>query len=258
MIGSMSGRIAVVSVGLATAVGVVAGAAPARAAVPTQLPVQVQLNEQGALAGCPGGTFVNFEPDPTSAPSFMLVNPGPSPCPVGIALVQNPDAIGASRGSAVSLPLQSTSCSTAQALFTQVADLLGTPAGVPGVAPAAVSIDPAGVCLGADAAFAAVQSALGRVPLVPRSVGLVLAPQRGQDVIVAFLEGDPDQPIVIGSIYFTGTAPAGVFLEKEVIVAFSEGDPDQPIVIGSVDVPQLFVLRSSATPGVSVILCPFC
>jgi hypothetical protein len=258
MIGSMSRRTAVVLVALVSAVGMVVSATPARAAVPNPLPVQVQLNEQGARAGCPGGTFVNFEPDPASAPSFMLVNPGPSPCPAGMALLQNPHAIGASRGSAVSLPLQASSCSAALALFTQVADVLGTPAGVPGIAPAAVSIDPTGICPEVDAAFASVQGALTRVPVVPGSVGIVFQPRSGQEVIVAFLEGDPDQPIVIGSIYLNGTAPTGVFLEKDVIVAFLEGDPDQPIVIGSVDVPRLFVLVSSATPGVSVILCRFC
>src|SRR5262249_45702893 len=146
MIGTTTKRIAVVLVGFASAVGMVVVATPARAVGPSSLPVQVQLNERGAPAGCPGGTFVNFEPDPTSAASFMLGNPGPSPCPAGIALLQNPDAIGASRGPAVSLPLQASSCSTAQSLFTQVADLLGTPAGVPGIVPAAMSIDPTGVC----------------------------------------------------------------------------------------------------------------
>jgi hypothetical protein len=258
MIGSRNKRIAVALVGFASAVGILVGATPARAIGPSAVPVQVQLNERGALAGCPGGAFVNFEPDPTSAPSFTLVNPGPSPCPPGIALVQDPDGTGASRGSAVSLPVQASSCSTAQAIFTQVADLLGGPAGVPGVAPAAASIDPTGVCPEADAAFAAVQAALARVPVVPGSRGLVLQPQFGHEVIVAFLQGDPDQPIVIGSLNFTGTAPAGVFFQKEVIVAFVDGDPDQPIVVGSVDLPRVFALVSSATPGVSVILCRFC
>jgi len=256
MVGSMSRRIAAVLVGLAVAVGTVVGATPVGATAP--LPIQVQLKELGALAGCPGGTFVNFEPDPTAAPSFMLVNPGPSPCPRGIALVQNPDAAGAARGSAVSLPLQASSCSAAQALFAQVADLLGAPAGVPGVAPSPVSIDPTGVCPESDAAFAALQGALSTVPVVPGSVGRVLQPQSGHEVIVAFLEGNPDQPIVIGSVNFTGTAPAGVLVEKEVIVAFLEGDPDKPIVTGSVNVPQLLVLAPSGTLGVSVISCRLC
>jgi len=255
MIGSMSRRLAVVLVGLASAVGTVVGATPAGAAGTGLLPVQVQLKEAGALAGCPGGSFVNFEPDPTSAPSFMLVNPGPSPCPAGIALVQNP---GASRGSAVSLPLQASSCATAQAIFTQVAGLLGAPVGVPGVAPPPVSIDPTGVCPGADVAFAALQGTLAKVPDVPGSVGLVLQPRFGHEVIVAYLEGNPDTPIVIGSVNSIGTTPTGVFLVKEVIVAFLDGDPDTPIVIGSVNVPQLWVLLPSGTAGVSSISCPLC
>jgi hypothetical protein len=71
------------------------------------------------------------------------------------------------------------------------------------------------------------------------------------------LEGDPDQPIVIGTVNFIGTAPAGVFLQKEVIVTFLEGDPDQPIVVGSGGA-QLFVLVPSATPGVSFTFCRLC
>jgi len=221
MIRSMGRQIAVVLVGLAGAVGIV-GPTPAGAAAP--LPVQVQFKELGALAGCPGGTFVNFEPNPITAPSFMLVSPGPSPCPAGIALVQNPDTTGASRGSAVSLPLQASSCSTAQALFGEVADMLGAPIGVPGVASPPVSIDPSGICPDADGAFAALEGALATVPVVPGSVGLVLQPQSGHEVIVAFLEGDPDKPIVIGSV----------------------------------NVPQVLVLVPSRTPGVSVIACRFC
>jgi hypothetical protein len=244
-------------VGLASSVGVAVGATPARATGPSGLPVQVQLQEPGALAGCPGGTFVNFEPDPNSAPSFLLVAPGPSPCPAGIALVQNPHATGASPGAAVSLPLQASSCSTAQALFAQIAALLGEPAGVPGVAPP-TSIDPTGACPDADAAFSALQGALTTVPVIPGAVGFVL-PRFGFEVIVAFLEGNPDQPIVIGTVNFPGpaTAPAGVFVVKEVVVTFVDGDPDQPIVIGSAN-PQFFVLVPSATPGVSVIACRLC
>lgn len=256
MIGSMTRGLAVVFVGLATAVGTVVGATPAAAV--GRNPVQIKLTERGTLAACPDGTIVNFEPDPSSAPSFMLVNPGPSPCPAGIASVQNPNATDASGSSAVTLPLQASSCSTAQTLFTGFADLLGAPAGVPGVAPPPVSIDPTGVCPAADVAFAAVQSGLASVPVVPGAVGLVSQPVSGHEVIVAFLDGDPDQPIVIGAVSLTGTAPSGLFLEKEVIVAFLDGDPDQPIVVGSVSAPQLFVLVPSATPGVSIIVCRFC
>jgi hypothetical protein len=254
MVGSMSKRIAVGLVALASAVGMVGGAAPARAA--SQNPVQVQLNTPGAPAGCPGGTFLNFEPDPNSAPSFLLVDPGPVPCPAGIALVQNP---GGSPGPAVSLPLQASSCSTGATLFTQVANLLGAPPGVPGVAPSPVNIDPTGVCPGADAAFAALQGALAGVPAIPGSAGFIAQLLRGQEVVVAFLEGDPDQPIVIGTVNFPGLAasPAGAFILKEVVVAFLEGDPDQPIVTGSSKA-QFFVLVPSATPGVSFTVCRFC
>jgi hypothetical protein len=254
MIGSMSRRLAVVLLVLASAVGTAAGATPAAATALS--PVQIQLTEPGAPAVCPGGTIVDFEPDPASAPTFMLVNPGPSPCPAGIAQLQNSDTTGGSRGSAVSLPLQASSCSTAQLLFAQVADLLGAPAGVPGAAPT-VSIDPTGVCPAADVAFAAVQGALTKVPVVPGSIGLVSQTRLGREVIVAFLEGNPDQPIVVGTVNFPGIAPLGVFLEKEVIVTFQEGDPDQPIVIGTTN-PQLFVLVPSATSGVSFIQCVFC
>jgi hypothetical protein len=253
MIGSARTRISVALVALAIAVSVFVGAAPARATGPGAFPVQLQLKEQGALAGCPGGTIVDFEPDPTSVPSFMLVNPGPAPCPPGIAMMQNPGGTGA----AVSLPLQAASCSAAQAIFTQFADLLGAPAGVPGVTPSAANIDPTGVCPGADAAFAAVPGALAGVPVVPGSRAFVSLPRIGREVVVAFLEGDPDQPIVVGTVSFTGAAPAGAFITREVIVDFLEGDPDQPIVVGTNN-PQLFVLVPSPTPGVSVIGCVFC
>jgi hypothetical protein len=245
-------------IGLATAVWAAVGTAPARASDPTRIPVQVRLAEPGGLAACPGGTVVNFEPDPTSAPSFVLVNPGPSQCPAGIALLTNPRTAGSLPGSAVRLPLQASSCSTAQAVFAQVADLLGAPAGVPGVAPSSVNVDPTGVCPDADVAFAALSSALASVPSVPGTAGLVVQPRNGPEVIVAFLEGDPDQPIVIGTINFTGAAPAGVFLEREVVISFVDGDPDQPIVIGVGRVPQLFVLVPSATPGVAAVRCWLC
>jgi hypothetical protein len=255
MVGSMSRGLAVVLVALASAVGTVVVAPPAAAAGLS--PVQIQLTERGTLAACPGGTIVDFEPDPTGAPSFMLVNPGPAPCPAGIALVQNPDATGTSGGSAVALPLQASSCSTAESLFTHVADLLGAPGGLPGVA-APVSIDPTGVCPAADVAFAVLQNGLASVPVVPGSVGLVVQPRNGHEVIVAFLEGDPDKPIVIGSVFSTGIAPAGVLVVRELIVAFLDGDPDKPIVIGTATVPQVLVLVPSQTPGVSVISCRFC
>jgi uncharacterized protein involved in type VI secretion and phage assembly len=104
----------------------------------------------------------------------------------------------------------------------------------------------------------ALQAALASVPVVPGSVGVVMRPRIGQEVIVAFLQGDPDTPIVIGSINTLGIAPAGLLLQKEVIVAFEDGDPDRPIVIGSVYVPQLVVLVPSDTPGVSDVSCRFC
>jgi hypothetical protein len=251
MISTMRKRIAVVLLGLVTAIGMVAGATPARAA--SSNPVQLPLK---ATAGCPGGTIVNFEPDPTSAPSFLLVDPAAAPCPAGIALVENP---GGARGAAVSLPLQASSCSTGEALFTQVADLLGAPAGVPGAVPPPVGIDPTGVCPAADAAFAAVQGALATVPVIPGAVGVVAQLRIAQEVVVAFLEGDPDQPIVIGTVNFPGpaAAPVGAFILKEVVVTFVDGDPDQPIVTGS-GRPQLFVLVPSTTPGVSVTVCRLC
>jgi type VI secretion system secreted protein VgrG len=37
--------------------------------------------------------------------------------------------------------------------------------------------------------------------------GSICIPRRGQEVIVSFLEGDPDQPIIVGSVYNYGNKP---------------------------------------------------
>ena len=62
-------------------------------------------------------------------------------------------------------------------------------------------------------------------------------------MIVAFVEGNPDTPILIGSVYSAAIAPLGVFVVR---------NP------GPGQTPHVFVLVPAGTPGVSVMRCPLC
>ena len=50
--------------------------------------------------------------------------------------------------------------------------------------------------------------------------GVVHVPRIGQEVIVDFLEGDPDQPIIIGSVYNADQMPAFPFPDKAMVSGF--------------------------------------
>jgi hypothetical protein len=213
---------------------------PSTAGASTLGPIQLPLKNPGP-GGCPGGTYVITDPGSAPSPTFVLADPGPSPCPAGIDVLLQPGAGGTPAGQAVALPLTAASCDAGLAVFDQEISLVG--GSVPGPVvggPPPSSADP---CPSGDVAFAALQGALANVPLAPGSVGLLSQPRSGHEVVVAFQEGDPDTPIVIGSVNSTGTAPVGVFIER---------------VPGPANASQLFVLVPSGTPGVSVITCPFC
>src|SRR4029077_19688079 len=47
--------------------------------------------------------------------------------------------------------------------------------------------------------------------------GSVNIPRIGQEVIVAFVEGNPDEPVIVGSVYNRETMPANTLPDKKVI-----------------------------------------
>ena len=214
-------------------------------------------------------------------PVVVLASTSAVPATAGAT---NPDPINLAKGGAVALPLTEASCAVGTALFDQEISLIGgtSPGPIAGGPPPS----PADPCPSGDAAFAALQAASANVPVAPGSVA-VLSPRPRHEVVVAFVDGDPDNPIAIGSIHSAATTPLGVFVLRnpgpvalipspsrgvEDVIAFVDGDPDRPIVIGSVPsagtipigvfvlinpgpvahVPKVFVLVRTGTPGVSV------
>ena len=50
--------------------------------------------------------------------------------------------------------------------------------------------------------------------------GVVHVPRVGQEVVVAFEEGDPDQPLIVGSVYNAEQMPAGKLPDKGMVSGF--------------------------------------
>lgn len=50
--------------------------------------------------------------------------------------------------------------------------------------------------------------------------GIINVPRIGQEVVVDFLEGDPDQPIIIGSVYNAAVMPAFGLPDKKMVMGF--------------------------------------
>jgi type VI secretion system secreted protein VgrG len=47
--------------------------------------------------------------------------------------------------------------------------------------------------------------------------GSINIPRIGQEVLVAFVEGNPDEPVIVGSVYNRDTMPANALPDKKVV-----------------------------------------
>src|SRR5262249_13028297 len=83
-------------------------------------------------------------------------------------------------------------------------------------------------------------SCWGRVAQVwaGKSWGASFWPRVGQEVVVAFLEGDPDQPLIVGSVYNEAQRPPYLGSGKA-----PGNDPDHP------NNPRLSGIKTCSTPG---------
>src|SRR5581483_5369313 len=174
---------------------------------------------------CPAGAFVAVNPGPQQSPGFLLVQPGPANCPAGIDVLLRPGPLQSPQGEAVALPLTAADCQAGTGLFTQELALIGgNPAGgLPGAA-----ADPASACPTGDAAFAALEAALATVPTVAPGPGTFFYRNPGPTGFnFVTVNPSPVQAPRVSVLY--GQASIG----REVIVAFLEGDPDTPILVGS-------------------------
>jgi hypothetical protein len=247
----LSGLLSVLVVGL----GVTLVPAPADAM--NFGPTQVPLSDPGP-AGCPTGNYVATNSGSPSSPFFVLKNPGPGGCAPGIDVLKDPGPSQAPQGIAVALPLAAANCTQGTALFDTELLLLGAPVpGSPAVGSLGLSGGPTSVCPGGDAALAGLQAAIANVPSAPGSFGIDLgAPVAlpavqnpgGYILVHPGANSGPD----LGGFYGDTLSRASV--GAEVVVDFLEGDPDRPILTSSpTATPGTSILKAPGPLGASTL-----
>lgn len=211
-------------------------------------PVQVPLRDPGP-AGCPTGTFVATDPGSAQSPFFLFKAPGPVGCAPGIDELRAPGP----QGIAMALPLTAADCAQGTALFDTQLLMIG--AGLPGpIAGAPAS----SACPAGGAAMSALQAAIANVPVAPDSSGLDRA---NPAELVPAIQGQGGHLVVdlgtgTGMHGFYGLDASGTLVGQEVLVAFEEGNPDQPLEVLNLEAsptPGVSVLKTPGPGGAPVL-----